>query len=197
VAAVLHRDRPEQPYGSRQPRPSARPVGVRNPARRSCRRIRPTNPPIGAYVAMIAKPPAVVQRTKKSLHTRWANSLGCNAKRTDRAARGGSMALLQSFDPPAFLDDFDGITGQRQAWHGFVSRCFAVSIAAETAKVKRSDGSLGVVQFYTLRQRAASGAAPSSALVSSRQRCARRVNGSSRPAVATSSFPPYRHCATS
>jgi hypothetical protein len=58
------------------------------------------------------------------------------------------MALLQSFDPPAFLNDFDGIAGQRQAWHGFLSRCFAASIAAETAKVKRPDGTRGVVQFF-------------------------------------------------
>ncbi len=59
------------------------------------------------------------------------------------------MALLQRFDPPAFLTDYDGIPGQREAWHNFVSRCFAASIAGEADKVLRADGSRGgAVQFY-------------------------------------------------
>jgi hypothetical protein len=58
------------------------------------------------------------------------------------------MALLDHFDPPAFLPDFAGIPGQQQAWHSFISRCFTASIASEKARVKRSDGSPGIVQFY-------------------------------------------------
>jgi hypothetical protein len=58
------------------------------------------------------------------------------------------MALSQRFDPPAFLSDFDGIPGQREAWHTFISRCFDAVIAGETAKVKRPDGTAGIVQYY-------------------------------------------------
>lgn len=52
------------------------------------------------------------------------------------------MALLQRFDPPAYLDDFDGIPGQRDAWHRFVSESFDQSIASERTAVP------GTVQFY-------------------------------------------------
>jgi hypothetical protein len=45
------------------------------------------------------------------------------------------MALLQRFDPPAFLSDYDGIPGHREAWHAFVSRCFELSIASEAGRV--------------------------------------------------------------
>lgn len=58
------------------------------------------------------------------------------------------MGLLQRFDPPAFLADYDGIPGQREAWHSFIARCFDASIAGETAKVKGVDGASGIVQFY-------------------------------------------------
>lgn len=58
------------------------------------------------------------------------------------------MAVLQCFDPPAYLADFDGIPGLREAWHEFISRCFDVSIASDAGKVKRADANRGVVQFY-------------------------------------------------
>jgi hypothetical protein len=41
------------------------------------------------------------------------------------------MSLLQRFDPPAFLADYDGIPGQRDAWHRLICQCFDVSIASE------------------------------------------------------------------
>ena len=59
------------------------------------------------------------------------------------------MALLQRFDPPAFLSDYDGIPVQREAWHAFISRCFELSIAGEAGRVKRADNTPGVVQFYS------------------------------------------------
>jgi hypothetical protein len=49
------------------------------------------------------------------------------------------MALLQRFDPPAFLSDYDGIPGQGEAWHAFILRCFELSIASEAGRVKRAD----------------------------------------------------------
>jgi hypothetical protein len=57
------------------------------------------------------------------------------------------MALLRSFDPPAFLSDYDGIPGQREAWHAFISRCFKLSIGSEAAQVKRAANTPGTVQF--------------------------------------------------
>ncbi len=59
------------------------------------------------------------------------------------------MSLLQRFDPPAFLSDFDSIPGQREAWHEFVSRTFDAVIAAERPRVRGAKrGVSGVVQFF-------------------------------------------------
>ena len=59
------------------------------------------------------------------------------------------MALLQRFDSPAYLDDFEGIPGQREAWHQFVSASFDASIASERSVVTTKQGTQpGVVQFY-------------------------------------------------
>ncbi len=59
------------------------------------------------------------------------------------------MALLKRFDPPAYLGDFDGMLGMRDAWHEFVSRTFDVSIDSERALVLKTDGkTAGTVQFY-------------------------------------------------
>jgi hypothetical protein len=59
------------------------------------------------------------------------------------------MALSRCFDPPAFLSDYDGIVGQREAWHAFISRCFELSIGSEAGQVKRTDNTPGTVQFYS------------------------------------------------
>jgi hypothetical protein len=58
------------------------------------------------------------------------------------------MALLARFDPPAFLADYDGIPGQREAWSEFISRAFDVSIKSEASNVRQPSGTPGVVQFY-------------------------------------------------
>jgi hypothetical protein len=39
-----------------------------------------------------------------------------------------TMPLLQRFDPPAYLNDFDGILGMREAWHRFLSLTFDAAI---------------------------------------------------------------------
>lgn len=41
------------------------------------------------------------------------------------------MALLQAYDPPARMTDFDAIPGQREAWHRFVLEAFEASIQSE------------------------------------------------------------------
>jgi hypothetical protein len=41
------------------------------------------------------------------------------------------MALLQAYDPPARMADFDAIPGQRDAWHRFVLEAFTASIQTE------------------------------------------------------------------
>jgi hypothetical protein len=41
------------------------------------------------------------------------------------------MGVLERFDPPAYLSDFDGIPGQRLAWHRFLMACFDQAIASE------------------------------------------------------------------
>src|SRR5215475_13343566 len=41
------------------------------------------------------------------------------------------MALLERFDPPAFLADFNGIPGQLQAWHKAVSSWFDAVVKIE------------------------------------------------------------------
>jgi Dyp-type peroxidase family len=46
------------------------------------------------------------------------------------------MGLVQGFDPPAFLDDFDGIPGQREAWHRFISERLDRAIAAQRRATK-------------------------------------------------------------
>jgi hypothetical protein len=38
------------------------------------------------------------------------------------------MALLQSCDPPAYMNDFDGMPGMRLAWSDFVSGAFDAAI---------------------------------------------------------------------
>ena len=57
------------------------------------------------------------------------------------------MGLLQNFDPPAFLSDFDGIPGQRVAWHQFIEQVFEFSIDSEKF-VRSANGGPGTVQFY-------------------------------------------------
>lgn len=59
------------------------------------------------------------------------------------------MGLLNRFDPPAYLNDFDAVRGMREAWHEFVSLTFDVSIASEQPAVLRAaDQKPGTVQFY-------------------------------------------------
>jgi hypothetical protein len=58
------------------------------------------------------------------------------------------MGLLQRFDPPAFLSDFDGVPGLREAWHTYIFQCFHWSISVQRAYVKGQDGAPGTVQFY-------------------------------------------------
>src|ERR1700753_549148 len=59
------------------------------------------------------------------------------------------MALLRRFDPPAYMSDFDGIPGQRDAWHEFVSASFDASIKSEEMVVTSNKGAApGVVQFF-------------------------------------------------
>src|ERR1051325_813020 len=59
------------------------------------------------------------------------------------------MALLQRFDPPAFMSDFDKIPGGREAWHQYVSACFTSSINAQKPKLAKSDsGKNDTVQFF-------------------------------------------------
>lgn len=57
------------------------------------------------------------------------------------------MALVERFDLPAFLRDFDGILGQAEAWHRAVFEWFESSIQME-APVVTKGGSGGTVQFY-------------------------------------------------
>jgi hypothetical protein len=65
------------------------------------------------------------------------------------------MGLLQRFDPPAFLSDFNTIPGQLDAWNRAVSGWFDGAIAAEATKIANA---LGVtvdsvrVQFYNPAQ---------------------------------------------
>jgi hypothetical protein len=59
------------------------------------------------------------------------------------------VGLLQRFDPPAYLHDFDGMPGMREAWHEFVSLTFDACIASEQPLVTQQNGNApGVVQFY-------------------------------------------------
>ena len=46
------------------------------------------------------------------------------------------MALLEAYDPPARMTDFDQIPGQRQKWHEFVLEAFDSSITAEIAVLR-------------------------------------------------------------
>jgi hypothetical protein len=59
------------------------------------------------------------------------------------------VALLQSFDPPAFMNDFDCMPGMRQAWSDFVSAAFDASIRSELKTVTTRGGrAVGTVQFF-------------------------------------------------
>jgi hypothetical protein len=45
----------------------------------------------------------------------------CRVNRSIRCLAGGqNMSLLQLYDPPARMADFDLIPGQRQKWHAFI-----------------------------------------------------------------------------
>lgn len=59
------------------------------------------------------------------------------------------MALLQAYDPPARMTDFDGIPGQRDAWHRFVLETFDASVGSEVAALRAAGGSDLRAQFYT------------------------------------------------
>lgn len=58
------------------------------------------------------------------------------------------MGLLQRFDPPAFLPDFQSIPGQLDAWHQFIFKAFESSIQSEVPFVRTASGDPGTVQFY-------------------------------------------------
>jgi hypothetical protein len=59
------------------------------------------------------------------------------------------MALLQRFDPPAFMNDFDGLPGMRQAWSEFVSAAFDASIHSEIKAVTTGGGkAIGTIQYF-------------------------------------------------
>ncbi len=59
------------------------------------------------------------------------------------------MPLLQRFDPPAYLDDFDGIPGQRDSWHEYVSLTFDSVIESERSVVTANGGeNFGMVQYF-------------------------------------------------
>ena len=50
------------------------------------------------------------------------------------------MALLQAYDPPGRMTDFDGIRGQREAWHQFVLEAFKASIQSEVDALRPVSG---------------------------------------------------------
>jgi len=58
------------------------------------------------------------------------------------------MGLVTQFDVPAFLPDFDGISGQAEAWHRAVDAWFESSIESQSESVLGRNGAKGVVQFY-------------------------------------------------
>ncbi len=59
------------------------------------------------------------------------------------------MALLQAYDPPARMDDFDAIPGQRDAWHRFVLEAFDASIKTEVKKLQSVTRDAVRPQFYS------------------------------------------------
>ena len=59
------------------------------------------------------------------------------------------MALLQAYDPPARMTDFDSIRGQRDAWHRFVLESFDGSIQTEAKALRRATGGAVLPQFYS------------------------------------------------
>lgn len=60
------------------------------------------------------------------------------------------MGLLQTYDPPARMSDFDSIRGQREAWHDFVLKGFQVSIQIERQKLEKQNGGKPVTpQIYS------------------------------------------------
>jgi hypothetical protein len=59
------------------------------------------------------------------------------------------VSLVQRFDPPGFLSDFQGIAGQAEAWHRAVYGWFEDSIASEgPALVSPAGAPPNRVQFY-------------------------------------------------
>jgi hypothetical protein len=58
------------------------------------------------------------------------------------------VGLLQQFDPPAFMPDFDRILGGREAWHKFVSACFGWAIEAQRQKLSNAGTPAPTVQFF-------------------------------------------------
>lgn len=60
------------------------------------------------------------------------------------------MALLQAYDPPARMADFDAIPGQRDAWHRFILESFDGSIQSEVDALQHvSKGDRVRPQFYS------------------------------------------------
>jgi hypothetical protein len=59
------------------------------------------------------------------------------------------MALLQAYDPPARMTDFDSIRGQREAWHRFVLESFDGSIQTEAKALRRATGGPLLPLFYS------------------------------------------------
>ena len=59
------------------------------------------------------------------------------------------MGLLQAYDPPARMSDFDAIPGQREAWHQFVLESFNSNIEIVRSSLRQiADGSVQP-QFYS------------------------------------------------
>ena len=59
------------------------------------------------------------------------------------------MGLLEVYDPPARLQDFDAIKGQRMAWHRFMADQFAQQIRSAVHQIPASSpGTPTICQFY-------------------------------------------------
>ena len=59
------------------------------------------------------------------------------------------MGLLELYDPPARLQDFDAIKGQRMAWHQFMVEQFGQQILSAVQQIPTSpSGAATVCQFY-------------------------------------------------
>jgi hypothetical protein len=60
------------------------------------------------------------------------------------------MALLEAYEPPARMSDFDLIPGQREAWHRFVLEAFDASVQSEVDALRpNSKGDRIRSQFFT------------------------------------------------